>query len=231
MGASGRISEVFSSIQGEGVYVGCPQLFVRLDGCNLHCRFCDTPRAASVETMTAGALTDAVLDMEKRSGPHHAVSITGGEPLLQAEFLAEFLPMLKSQGFRTYLETNGTLPEALRQVIAGAEIVAMDIKLESASGEPARFAANRAFLTIAAEKEAFVKIVVTADVDADEFTEAVDVIADVDPAIPLVIQPVTADGTATPPPAGLMTALRQTAGSALSDVRVIPQVHKLMKWQ
>ena len=75
-----KISEIFLSLQGEGIYMGVPQLFVRFYGCNLSCTFCDT-RPDSSRTLTAGALMSKILEYRK---PYHSLSLTGGEPLCQA---------------------------------------------------------------------------------------------------------------------------------------------------
>ena len=95
------IIEMFSSIQGEGKYVGCRQVFVRFAGCNLACRYCDTEnapakhRVCQVETHAGSrafreeknplSLAQAAEEINRllREVPHQAVSFTGGEPLLQ----------------------------------------------------------------------------------------------------------------------------------------------------
>ena len=100
------ISEIFSSIQGEGKYVGCRQLFIRLIGCNLDCPYCDTnnlahdksvPRKIKNQRLSySGDLTlanpvtlDDILPYIKArlEEPHHSISITGGEPLLYPQFI------------------------------------------------------------------------------------------------------------------------------------------------
>ena len=79
----GRISDVFESIQGEGPYVGERQIFVRLFGCNLNCKFCDT-KLERFDEYTAPELLDRILEFR---GNYHSISFTGGEPLLQKDFL------------------------------------------------------------------------------------------------------------------------------------------------
>ena len=96
--------ELFYSLQGEGVGVGAPAVFLRLVGCNLHCAWCDTKRSwsqgiqLSVEEVAARLLRY----------PCRRVVITGGEPLLQAEELERLLALLPSEAF-IEVETNGTL--------------------------------------------------------------------------------------------------------------------------
>jgi len=87
------IKDIFYSFQGEGPYIGYPQIFVRLYGCNIYCNYCDEPdfprqrKRVSIEEIQA-QLQPLLLN------PVHSISITGGEPLLQADALAELLPTL-----------------------------------------------------------------------------------------------------------------------------------------
>ncbi|MCX5680766.1 MAG: 7-carboxy-7-deazaguanine synthase QueE [Candidatus Omnitrophica bacterium] len=133
-----KISEIFKSIQGEGKYLGVSQVFVRFFGCSLNCKICDTPYAkgnsAEYEEYTSGKLLS---EIRRLSQGIHSVSLSGGEPLEQKDFLKSFLPLLKKQGMKTYLETNGVLFENLKEVIKHVDIVAMDMKLPSATGQKA----------------------------------------------------------------------------------------------
>src|SRR5271167_2974789 len=107
-----KILEIFRSIQGEGKYVGASQVFVRFFECNMHCVWCDTP--ASIGD---GKREYQELDLKQVSGQvnalydnAHSVSITGGEPLLQKDFLKSFCHGLHREGKKIYLDSNGTLP-------------------------------------------------------------------------------------------------------------------------
>jgi 7-carboxy-7-deazaguanine synthase len=104
---SGRIAETFFSIQGEGATAGLPAIFVRLQGCSVGCRWCDTKYswdpAAGREVSLDGLLEEIA------SYPCHRVVITGGEPLESALFLP-LVGALAQAGFRIEVETSGTLP-------------------------------------------------------------------------------------------------------------------------
>jgi 7-carboxy-7-deazaguanine synthase len=102
------VSEIFVSLMGESTRVGLPAFFIRLTGCNLRCRYCDTTYAyAGGEMMSIAALLAAAL-----AQPHRLVLVTGGEPLLQAETPA-LLAELLNAGFTVCLETNGSVPLGL----------------------------------------------------------------------------------------------------------------------
>ena len=235
------VAEIFSSIQGEGKYIGYRQVFVRLAGCNLACEYCDTPssrqpvKMASVETspggrvfieienpLTASKLASLINSL--LASPHHSVSFTGGEPLCQANGLVELLPLISA---RRYLETNGTLVDELEKVLQHINIVSMDIKLPSTCGKE-YWQEHGRFLRVAANLDVFVKIVLTSVTRDDEFKQAIDLIAAVDTAIPLILQPVTPVNSITNIAPDEVLRRQAEALQKLKDVRVIPQTHKYM---
>ena len=236
--------EVFSSIQGEGLFVGCRQVFVRLAGCNISCQYCDTqesfaaPARARIETdpgrrsFIEGVNPLPVSDLVGYvaalcRSPHHSISVTGGEPLLYPQVIKALAPLRKT-GVKLYLETNGTLPLALQSVINVVDIVSLDFKLPSIMGGKEYWQEHAAFLRIAAARTAFVKVVISGETTQTEIDRAIAMIASVDRQIPLIFQPVTAvNGVQSVDPSKALfwqeQALRQ-----LQDVRVIPQTHKIM---
>lgn len=233
-GTEGYVNEIFSSIQGEGLYVGERQIFVRFAGCNLNCAYCDSPQALDLKNsrqMTTPEVTAAAEALEKPKGLHHSVSLTGGEPLLQVEFLAGLIPELKSSlGLPIYLESNGILAGHLEEIIELVDIIAMDIKLPSASGLAEYWKEHQCFLEVAFLKELFVKIVVTKETTAKEIDTAAALIAGISEKIPLVLQPVTPAGTIKHRPSGeQLLAWQSVAKRKLKEVRVIPQVHRVLQ--
>jgi len=221
--------EIFSSMQGEGLFLGAKQIFVRFAGCNLTCSFCDTPKKAVIKEMSAEEILKKIKDLEREKGEHHSVSLTGGEPLLYADFLKDFLPKLKRAGFKIYLETNGTLPEELAKIIKYVDAIAMDFKLPSSAAVPALWEEHAKFLQIARKKNVFVKTVVTDDTSKDDILKAIGLIKKVDRSILLVLQPVTTkQGGISRTGADRISGYLRLAGRDLENVRVIPQMHKVM---
>lgn len=231
-----RVVEVFSSLQGEGLRLGERQIFVRLGGCNLHCDYCDEPDTIPIP---AGAVWErGRLEAEIRrlaaERPHRSVSWTGGEPLLHAEFLEGAMPWARAQGLRNYLETNGTLPEALRRLAALCDVVAMDLKLPSATGRET-WSSHLESLRVLPEK-AFVKVVLTAASTEGEWRQVIRLLQEAGPQIPLVLQPATPAPDSRGggriveplPPERVVAFLRQARG-LLKDVRLIPQWHPVWK--
>ena len=236
---TGWLHEVFASIQGEGIYCGQRHTFVRFAGCNLSCRYCDTPNAREPMPAACGAGTSAggqsadlvnpvsaedVVDL-CRSLRSRTVSITGGEPLLQPDFCAELMSRLKESGFTTYLETNGVLHQELSRVVDHADVIAMDFKLGSSTGSETPWEDHEAFLRVAVKSKAFVKAIVSSRASEAELARCAELIAGVNAQIPLVIQPVTGSDS---PSGDLLMKLQDAALAALEDVRVIPQCHKLL---
>ncbi len=99
------VCETFNSLLGESTLSGLPAFFIRLSGCNLRCRYCDTTYAyEGGEVWEVESLVNAA-----RSSPSRLVLVTGGEPLLQ-EGTRVLLDRLLETGLQVLLETNGTLP-------------------------------------------------------------------------------------------------------------------------
>ena len=101
-----RIAEIYPSLQGEGFLTGTPSVFVRASGCNLRCRYCDTPFSSwnpVGEDMSVGEIFDAVIALE-----HRYVVLTGGEPMLFSE-MVPLCNMLHEAGKHITIETAGTL--------------------------------------------------------------------------------------------------------------------------
>src|SRR3989339_1560717 len=107
------ISEIFVSLEGEGIEMGLRKVFLRLAGCNLKCSYCDTDYREKF-TLSAVKAAKKIRALAERENICH-LSITGGEPLLQAEVLNEIIPELRRR-FQISLETNETLECAMKRL-------------------------------------------------------------------------------------------------------------------
>jgi organic radical activating enzyme len=179
-----KICEVFKSIQGEGLYRGVDQVFVRFFGCNLECSFCDT----KLQSFQDISLPELLEQINSFNG-YDYVSLTGGEPLLQEDFVGVLAKALKEEKKKVYLETNGILHEQLDKVIENIDVIAMDFKLPSSTGLKDFWYHHREFLKIAQRKEVFVKAVVGLSTRIEDVRIALAVIQEVNPDISLVLQP------------------------------------------
>lgn len=159
---------------------------------------------------------------------HHSVSLTGGEPLLRTAFIKELVPLLKGARHGIYLETNGTLPKELAKVIDLIDIVGMDFKLPSVSGLPPFWEEHKEFLKIASQKAVFVKVVAGADTTTAEIEAAASLIKEISAGAAMVIQPVSPAGGVRGAAPERLLELQGQALNILTDVRVIPQTHKIM---
>ena len=214
-----RIKEIFTSIQGEGPYIGVKQLFIRFCGCNLSCEYCDTEFDSQNSTLYSA---DELLAVVKNNSDCHSVSLTGGEPLLQTDFLKEFLPECP---LSVYLETNATLVSELEKVINFIDYISADIKLPSCTKGKALWYEHDLFFKLASEKELFAKVVFDENITEDEIIKSAELAEKY--GAELVLQPKTPSEPVKPD----MEFVVKTMDKFLKKykkVRLIPQVHKFL---
>jgi 7-carboxy-7-deazaguanine synthase len=125
-----RISEVFYSVQGEGMLVGMPSVFVRTSGCNLRCSFCDTPYT-SWKPEGENVLVDAIVQQVKQYACTHVV-VTGGEPLISPD-IEELCRELKEHRSHITVETAATVFKPVP-----ADLISLSPKLSNSTpkGDP-----------------------------------------------------------------------------------------------
>ncbi len=225
-----RISEIFSSLQGEGTHVGEKHLFIRFEECHIHCTYCDELDKKGYP-MTLETVVQEAKRLEALEGPHRFVSLTGGEPLLYVEFLKPLIAALKESGLRIYLETNGILWRALAEVIESVDLVAMDMKPASVTGEKNFDEDHRRFLEIARSKETFVKIIVSKDLRLQEFDDQLEILCHVAPRTPLVLVPISGaiEGHEDPDLMDFLRQLQVRGMRRIPDVRIVPRFHRILK--
>lgn len=254
-GQTASLVEVFSSAQGEGPEVGRTTVFVRFGGCDLRCRWCDSPGtwrpvdearfetepgSETFETLANPVDVDALAERIDAFAPTARawISLTGGEPLLQGAAVERLARTLSGRGRRIYLETHGLHADVLERCVDAIDLVSMDWKLASDVQPGPGVArppgldfhdAHERFLRVAQRAGAvYVKAVLTPSTRDDELDAMLERIAAVSTEVPLVLQPVTPTGgvDAMPGPARLLACLAR-AETVLDDVRLIPQTHPL----
>ena len=218
------ISEIFYSIQGEGIFCGVRQLFIRFSGCNLDCWYCDTEYSEKCIDYTSNKELENPVDLDyiqeviDSSEKIHSVSFTGGEPLIYAEFISQ---LEKTRVF--YLESNMTLPERAK-LVRNFDIVAGDLKIREAVrykyGEIyERTVKTYRILKNTRRRLTFSKIVLPEKFDENEVVSCAMGIKDYVRCF--VLQPVFGSD--------VQNILKlQEKMLEFADTRVIPQIHKYM---
>ncbi|MGQ9706005.1 MAG: 7-carboxy-7-deazaguanine synthase QueE [bacterium] len=232
------ITEIFQSIEGEGLRVGILSIFIKFAGCNLACPPCDTkyslderPKECSIyhnhkkenirNPISIGTITEIIskFSMTKR------LVLTGGEPLLQAGFIEELAQKLQYER-DICVETNSTLPSRLARVITYISEVSCDVKPYSVWGVSQDEDKLRRFLKIARKRLCWVKCVIKPDISLKEIEYISRLVSDISPTIPLIFHPLDlSDGFTI----DNIRNVLERAGKHLFDVRFLPRIHKVLK--
>lgn len=136
-----KVNEIFYSLQGEGLLVGTPSIFLRTTGCNLRCTYCDTTYAYYKGTEMS--ISEILKQLKIFSSTH--VCITGGEPLLQKD-LPTLLDRLQENHYRICLETNGSI-DIKKYLEKQLLMISLDIKCPSSGSHKKMVMQNISSLT------------------------------------------------------------------------------------
>jgi organic radical activating enzyme len=241
MAENANIYEVFNSLQGEGPYVGTRQVFVRFQGCPLRCVYCDSVGARRYKSsrrvksdvsnwlenpVSAKALTRLIESLWTPATQH--ISLTGGEPLLNADFIRELAEESRKP---IYLETSAFSSQSARRLEKSVSIAACDIKLPEHGATSAYEQLFREELrTIKffykCQVDVFAKVVAMEETESEIIANVARHLAAIDSNLPLVLQPVAPIARLIPPESNQLLQLMDAAARYLRQVRVIPQVHK-----
>lgn len=242
--------EVFHSVQGEGRFVGQAMAFLRVATCPIRCLYCDTPHSyvASAEfpvqlgagrrlernPVSAGRAAELVRAVRAASpwGGPEVLSVTGGEPLVFAGFVAALGGELRPAGWRLHLETAALDPAAMAACAGVVAHLSADWKLPATLADGSDHGERHLGCidaALAAGASVDVKMVLTGACGPDAIAAALRRLQPFRHRLLLVLQPVTPCGAVTAPVAGtaLAAAARQ-AGELGFDCRVIPQTHKIL---
>jgi 7-carboxy-7-deazaguanine synthase len=201
-----KINEIFFSLQGEGLLVGTPTIFIRLTGCNLRCSFCDTTYA--YDNGTPMSISAIVKEIQK----YHCktICITGGEPLLQTRTPLLIDKLLEKKYF-VCLETNGS--KTIKNLVKKKNLlISLDIKCPSSGSHEKMIMSNISYLT----KKDQLKFVIK---NKKDYEYAMHVLQKYNPQCPVFFQPVWGMNT------------KKIASWILRDelpVRLSVQLHKII---
>jgi organic radical activating enzyme len=198
-----KITEIFPSIQGEGLRQGEATIFIRLSGCNLKCSFCDTQYAwEEGRPYSAAQVLDKVRKI-RESFPAQWACVTGGEPLLQE--IDELTRALKKEGLKIQVETNATIYRSLA------------VDWYSVSPKPEKYDYQPEYREEAKE----VKIVITKNLDLESIRRLRKFFPE---KIPLLLQPQSNRKWSMD--LG-MKLLRQAIKAGLQNIKLSVQLHKI----
>jgi 7-carboxy-7-deazaguanine synthase len=198
-----KIAEIFASVQGEGLRLGRPAVFVRLAGCNLRCPFCDTKYARrGGRAMTVEAVAATVARLGK-SWPAGWICLTGGEPFTQP--IGPLVDRFHANGFRVQVETNGTIFQDAR------------LDWVTVSPKPPRYGVSPEFFGLANE----VKLVVSKELTMASVRR---VRASFPAYVAVFLQP---ESNKAGSRAKALRFLRRALSEELGDVRLGLQLHRV----
>ena len=231
-----RLSEVFTSIEGEGILYGTKTLFVRLAGCPFTCFYCDTPESLPLDSgkeytiMQACNLIDSSIQ-----GKTYKVNFTGGDPLIQHEAVAELARHVQKKQIPTYLESSCFDSERFRHVLPFIDIVKIEFKTRDSGfvdpGHHSRLIENAIKcmeLSALDKKTTYIKIVVSSKTATDDFETLITSIFSRLPTGRIsgfIIQPVHG---VSEPPLKLLLELYDLVYPYYKEVKVVPQLHKII---
>lgn len=172
-----QITEIFHSIQGEGLLIGLPTIFIRTTGCNLRCIYCDTTYAyEGGKTMSITQIISAIASYNCQN-----ICITGGEPLLQKD-TNHLITELLEKKFSVCLETNGS--QSIDKIeTRNSLMISMDIKTPSSNMHNHNRFENIQFLS---EKDQLKCIIQ----NKNDYNYAKKIIKEYNPNCPIIFQPV-----------------------------------------
>lgn len=233
--ARARVSEIFTSIEGEGIFVGKKTLFIRFSGCHLKCRWCDTKYALPLDSGTEYQI-DEIEDLIIRElQPFtYKVNFTGGEPLLQTDAVIKLADFIKKQtNLKTYIESSCFDSELFSKVLPYMDICKIEFKTDDSKVVENEVYDNLLLneikcleLAVESNKTTYIKIVLTNSTNLESFKNLVyNISKKIKPSdiLGFIIQP--SHGVDQPTINKLLDTY-DIVQPLFPEVRIIPQLHK-----
>ena len=233
--ARARVSEIFTSIEGEGIFVGKKTLFIRFSGCHLKCKWCDTKYALPLDSGTEYQIDEIKELITSELQPFtYKVNFTGGEPLLQSDAVIELADFIKKQtNLKTYIESSCFNSELFSKVLPFIDICKVEFKTSDSkvveNEEYDNLLLNEIKcleLAVESNKTTYIKIVVTNSTDLESFKNLVYKISKKIKSTNImgfIIQP--SRGVDQPTVKKLLDSY-DIVQPMFPEVRIIPQLHK-----
>ncbi len=231
-----RLFEIFTSIEGEGILYGTKTLFVRLAGCPFTCFYCDTKESLPLDSGMEYSIDDAcnLMDSNLKNNTYK-VNFTGGDPLIQHEAVALLAKHIQSKKILTYLESSCFDIDRFNHVLPFIDIAKIEFKTRDSDFVDLKYYDKFIDHTmkclessVLAKKTTYIKIVVSSKTQPDEFEKLVKEIF-------VIISKGNIDGFIIQPTYGisepsldLLLNLYDLVYPYYADVKVVPQLHKLI---
>jgi organic radical activating enzyme len=230
------LSEIFTSVEGEGIYFGMKTMFVRVAGCPLKCFWCDTTYALSMKDGKEYEVSDVIKMIDDNLQQNtYKVNFTGGEPLMQHKAVYEMAKHVKSKGLRTYIESACYDVERFKELLPFMDICKVEFKLSDSEVVDAKH--YKQLLenelkcleeAVKRKKATYIKVVVSSLSDKKEFEELAKMVfkiikpADIEG---FIIQPVYGAGE---PKLDQLFQFYDIVYPYYEQVRIVPQLQKVM---
>ena len=231
-----RLFEIFTSVEGEGILYGTKTLFVRLAGCPFTCFYCYTIESLPLDSGTEYTIEDAnqLIDSNLKNQTYK-VNFTGGDPLIQHKAVALLAKHIQEKKIPTYLESSCFDIDRFNHVLPFFDIVKIEFKTKDSDFVDSKHYEKLIVhsmkcleSSVKTKKTTYIKIVVSSKTQLNEFEELTNQIFNViskDDIDGFVIQPTYG---VSEPSLDLLLNLYDIVYPYYSDVKVVPQLHKLI---
>lgn len=232
-----QLSEIFTSIEGEGIFFGTKTMFIRMAGCHLKCYWCDTDYALPMHSGNSYSLNEVKkMIKEKLTKNTYKINFTGGEPLIQYDIVKDLARFIKEEiGLRTYIESSCYDFNRFGKVLPYFDICKIEFKMMDSNVVQKEHYNNLLKneieclkMAIKYNKITFIKIVVSKYTNVDEFNDLIDNVFSTINAESLagfIIQPTT---KIDEPPVESLLKFYDLVYPKYNNVRIIPQLHKVI---
>jgi organic radical activating enzyme len=235
-GITTKLSEIFTSIEGEGILFGTKTMFVRLAGCPFRCHWCDTPYALPMDSGSDYSVEEVKEIISESLQPNtYKINFTGGEPLVQYEAVIELAKFVRQKGLRAYLESACYDAVRFAKVLPYIDICKVELKLRDSKIVDEKQYCNLLKneleclrQTVRSCKTTYIKIVVTNSSNLKEFKEIVREvfrIAKPSELAGFIIQP---SYRVDEPTLDVLFGFYDAVYPMYDQVRVVPQLHKII---